>query len=328
MPAASAGPRRSTERISTPSRVGQRQRRSELGRELLRLDAEPSPRDFAVADDLLENAAGDGDRDGEADALRSAALRVDHAVDADEVAAAVDQRATGVAGIHRGVGLDEVLEAIDAEVVAAERADDAVRHRAAEVERTADREHGVADLHVLELAEGHRRKVLAVGLEHREVGFRIAAAHGGAHAPPVGEHELYVVGVLDHVIVGEHVAFAADDHSRAEARRSPRSSVGQPREESPHDRIVGERIALPDLLAGVDVDDRWHRLARRVGEALDLGRSDGGGSFLDEHDVVAPGEAREQIGPQRDHDEKHRQADRGDLGKQQPEAAKHRATRV
>ena len=64
--------------------------------------------------------------------------------------ARVDQRAAGVAGIDRRVGLDEVLEAVDAEVVAAERADDAERHRVAEAERIADREHDVADLHVLE----------------------------------------------------------------------------------------------------------------------------------------------------------------------------------
>ena len=59
----------------------------------------------------------------------------------------------GVAGIDRGVGLDEILEAVDAEMVAAERADDPRGHRVAEAERIADREHDVADLHTVECAE-------------------------------------------------------------------------------------------------------------------------------------------------------------------------------
>ena len=60
--------------------------------------------------------------------------------------AAVDQRAAGIAGIDRRVGLDEILEPVDAEVIAAERADDAERDGVAEAERIADREHDVADL--------------------------------------------------------------------------------------------------------------------------------------------------------------------------------------
>ena len=48
-------------------------------------------------------------RDGEADALVAAGLAEDRGVDADQLAARVDQRAAGVARVDRGVGLDEVL---------------------------------------------------------------------------------------------------------------------------------------------------------------------------------------------------------------------------
>ena len=64
-------------------------------------------------------------RDREADAERAARLREDRAVDADQVARGVDERAARVARVDRRVGLDEILEAVDAEVVAAERAHDA-----------------------------------------------------------------------------------------------------------------------------------------------------------------------------------------------------------
>ena len=48
-------------------------------------------------------------RHGEADALIAAALAEDAGVDADQLAARVDQRAAGVARVDRGVGLDEVF---------------------------------------------------------------------------------------------------------------------------------------------------------------------------------------------------------------------------
>ena len=51
-------------------------------------------------------------RDREADALVAAGAREDQRVDADQVAAGVDQRAARVAGIDRGVGLDEVAERV------------------------------------------------------------------------------------------------------------------------------------------------------------------------------------------------------------------------
>ena len=79
------------------------------------------------------------DRDREADALRAAD---DRRGDADHVAVDVDERAARVAGIDRGVGLDEVgvgavVLALDAP---ADGGDDARRDRVREAERVADRD--------------------------------------------------------------------------------------------------------------------------------------------------------------------------------------------
>ena len=71
--------------------------------------------------------------------------------------AQVDQRAARIAGIDRGVGLDEVLIALDAETAAPERADDARGDGLAEAERIADRHHVVTDLQPIAVAERHRR---------------------------------------------------------------------------------------------------------------------------------------------------------------------------
>src|SRR5208283_5119117 len=70
----------------------------------------------------------DGYGEADADAAGVAAGRVERRVDADHLAPAVEQRATGVAGIDGGIGLDVVVELGEA-LIAVERADDAGRHR-------------------------------------------------------------------------------------------------------------------------------------------------------------------------------------------------------
>ena len=223
MPARSAGPPGWTPRMTTPS---VRASDSALATSAVTgVGSMPSqPRVTSPSrDDLLEHVARERDGNRERDAERPARLREDRAVDADQVAGGVDERAAGVAGIDRGVGLDEILEAVDAEIVAAERAHDAERHRVAEAERIADREHDVADLQVVRVRERHRGQILVIRLQHREVGFRIGAAHVRRQAPAVRQHELDVVGALDHVMIGEHVAFAT-----RRSRRSPGSSAAAP----------------------------------------------------------------------------------------------------
>ena len=67
----------------------------------------------------------------------AAAVGLDLRVDADHAAVAVEQRAAGVAGVDRGVGLDRVgdREAVGRLDRAPERGDDAARDRALEPER-------------------------------------------------------------------------------------------------------------------------------------------------------------------------------------------------
>ena len=58
---------------------------------------------------LREQLLGEVDRDGEADADVAAAAAEDRGIDADHLAAEVEQRTAGVARIDGGVGLDEVV---------------------------------------------------------------------------------------------------------------------------------------------------------------------------------------------------------------------------
>ncbi len=79
-------------------------------------------------------------------------------------------------------------------------------HRVAEAERIADREHRVADLHVLDRAQRDRREAGGVCLQDGEIGLGVGAADLRLQAATVLQHELDVVGAFDDVLVGEHVA--------------------------------------------------------------------------------------------------------------------------
>ena len=75
------------------------------------LDAEVRVADLLALDELVGDGLRLVGRDREADAdVAVGALRGDRAVDADDLAVHVDQRATGVARVDRGVGLDRVAD--------------------------------------------------------------------------------------------------------------------------------------------------------------------------------------------------------------------------
>ena len=102
------------------------------------------------------------DGDGEADVLGAGD---DGGVDADDLAAGVDQRPAGVAGVDGGVGLDEVVERMTPSLIArslAETMPAGDAGVAAQVEGVADGDHVVADPQVGAGAELGRREVGAV----------------------------------------------------------------------------------------------------------------------------------------------------------------------
>ena len=116
----------------------------------------------------------------------------DRGVDADDAAVAVDQRAAGVAGVERGVGLDDVVDdprrlARAGRQRAAERGHDAGGDRAGEAVRVADRHDELADAQRGGVAELGRRVRLAVGAQHGEVGERVGPHHARLDLAAVGE---------------------------------------------------------------------------------------------------------------------------------------------
>ena len=145
----------------------------DVGGDGLDLDADPAAGHVAVILELGDDHLGGVGRNVEADADRAARRREDRGVDPDHVAADVEGRAAGIALVHRGVDLDEVVIRTRADVAAARR-DDAGRHGAAEAERIADRDHPVADARIT-IRELDEREVVALDLDQREVGLGVGA---------------------------------------------------------------------------------------------------------------------------------------------------------
>src|SRR5262245_10422061 len=114
--------------------------------------AKRTPVDHAVLDELAHDLLREVRRNGEADAFVPAGPRVDHAVDADELAARVDQRPAGVAGVDGRVSLNEVRDA--AALCPSDGRDDAERHRAAQLERVANRQNPLRNPELARIAPG------------------------------------------------------------------------------------------------------------------------------------------------------------------------------
>ena len=139
----------------------QPQRLGDFRRHRLQLRAQPRPLDrLAAALGGRHHDAHHVGRNRKADALRAAGAREDRGVDAGELAGHVDQRAAGIAGIDRRIGLDEELVVGDADLRARQRRDDAVGHGLADAEGIADREHDVADQQFIGIGEVERREFL------------------------------------------------------------------------------------------------------------------------------------------------------------------------
>src|SRR5215208_8231561 len=104
---------------------------------VLTIDTDRCAPDAAMAEDLGQDEKSGVARYREADALRAH----DHGgVDADDPPARIDERAAGIAGVQRRIGLDDVVDqaAIAGAQRAANGAHHACGHRLLEAERIAD----------------------------------------------------------------------------------------------------------------------------------------------------------------------------------------------
>ncbi len=234
----------------------------DLRGQVLDFHAQRAAHHHALGDQLLDHVAGEvgGNGQAQADVAGHAALRVEAGgIDADQLALQVDQRATGVARIDRRIGLDEVLVAQPADAAAAHRRNDTRGNGLAEAERVADGHHEVAYAQLVAVAELDVGQVLRRDADQRDVGVAVRAEELGLDRAPVRQCHLYVIGVVDDMVVGQHQALlGVDDHARAQ--RFVDAFLWDIREQAAEERVVEEGVAHAHHLLGVDTDHRRHCL--------------------------------------------------------------------
>src|SRR6185312_13772920 len=143
----------------------------------------------------------------------------DGGVDRDEFAIGIDECAAAAARVDCGIRLDKGLDGrgglgIDADVPRFS-ADDTLCDGDVEVQGISDGEHPLTQLHVIGVADGHNGEVLRVDLDERQVGIRVGADDLGYIVVTVVKSDGDGCCAIDHMVVGDDITVAADDHARA-----------------------------------------------------------------------------------------------------------------
>src|SRR5690606_27615413 len=194
------------------------------------------------------------DGDGKADADIAAGRRDDRGVDADKLAVCRHQGAARVAGIDRGVGLDEVFIAFDVQSAAAQRADDAGGNGLAEPERIADGDYAVADAQTRRVAQPQGGQVGRIDPEQSDVGRLVAADQLSGEAAAILQRDRDLARAVDDMVVGENVTLVrVDDDAGPGAHAGPLLRHLRQVEEASEVGIVEERVG-PGRRAGRDRD--------------------------------------------------------------------------
>ena len=129
------------------------QRLPQVGGQRLNADPQVTPHHPAFFEQAFHDGLHHVGRNGKADTLTATRRRGDRSVDADQLAAQIHQRATRIARVNRRVGLDEVFEISDVHIGAALGAHNTHRHRLREAKRTANRQHDLAQTHLVRISE-------------------------------------------------------------------------------------------------------------------------------------------------------------------------------
>jgi hypothetical protein len=185
---------------------------------------------------------------------------------------------TRIAGVDRRIGLNEILVPLDAEAAAAERADDTGSHGLPEAERIADRQHEIADLQAVGIADRHGDEILRRDLQQGDIGFGIPADQLCRKAAVVLGRDLDAGRVVDDVTIGQDIALRGIDDDAGAGRLGfallgllTLRQIEKPAEE----RILQQRVLGAHLAAHRDIDDarrdpRQHRRKARYRGAADV----------------------------------------------------------
>ena len=196
-----------------------------------RADPDPAPAQLVLAVQAGNPKAGDAASDrrahhevahhpfdqlpGGGEVQADVAVRLageDRQQHADQPALGIDQRPARHARVDRGVGLDEVLDWVEAHAGPIPGGDHAAADREAAAEGIAQGADRCAE-------RGRRRRLkdrqLGLDLQERQVRRRVTADKAGLQLRPFAAHDPDLSRALDDVQSGDQVAAGRDGHRRA-----------------------------------------------------------------------------------------------------------------
>ena len=175
----------------------------------------------AVGDKVVGDIFCGVDGNGEADASRGAARRVNRGVDADDFAVRVDERAAGIAAVDGGVRLNGLVNESGLAGLhsAAERADHAGGECGLKAEGIADGENFLADLKQTGIAQRQRDEMLPLGIDFYEsdVIALVGANKFCRIARLIAKHDFDGLRAFHHVEISEDVAAGVNHEAGAGA---------------------------------------------------------------------------------------------------------------
>ena len=139
--------------------------------------------------------------------------RADRRVDADHLAASVDQRPPAVAEIDRGVGLDVPVERA-VEQLPSDEADDADRHRVLVGQRIANGDDPFAHTQRIGIAKGgERERPRGINLDERDIGIGVRADARRVQVPSIRQPHHDAIGAVNDVMIREDQTIGVDDEA-------------------------------------------------------------------------------------------------------------------
>src|SRR5262249_11135153 len=135
--------------------------------------------------------------------------------DADDLAAGIQERSPGVAGIDGRIGLDGLVNESALSLQRADRADDAAGHGSAEAEWIADGIDLLPDYEVLGISDLGLGHGLGWDLNHGQIVNRVSADDLRPVFLLIARGDFKLTGAFDNVEIRQDVPFAVNHKTRS-----------------------------------------------------------------------------------------------------------------
>ena len=134
----------------------------------------------------------------------------------------------------------------------------------------ADRQHEIADLQAVGIADRHRGQATRWDLQYGDVCVGVAADQFRGQPPIILGRDFDAARILDDMRIGHHVALrSVDNDARAGCLCLALDRLLLQVEEAAEHRILQQRVVFPHSTAHGDADDAWGDPADHRRQGLD-----------------------------------------------------------